>query len=222
MTTFLLLRHAHSTANEAGVLAGRLEDVHLSEIGKRQSLEIAESLKDFDIGPIYSSPLERCIESLTPFAKKQSKRISKIPSLIEMDYGSWSGKNLKILRHTSLWRKIQRSPSQVTFPEGESFASAARRVEKALTTLNKKHPKSTVLVCSHGDIIKMAVQITLGGELDKFQRVIIDPASLTTLVWSGRDRAVVSLNNRLTKRSGKKSKPRSMKHRRVVGGGSDV
>lgn len=222
MTTFLLLRHAHSTANAAGILAGRLEDIHLSEIGKRQSLEVAESLKDFEIGRIYTSPLERCIESVTPLAQRRSKRISQLPLMIEMDYGAWSGKNLKTLRHTSLWQKIQRSPSQVTFPEGESFASAARRVEKALTTLSQKHPKSTVLVCSHGDIIKIAVQITLGGELDKFQRVIIDPATLTTLVWSGRERAVVSLNNRLTKRSGKKSKPRSMKHRRVVGGGSDV
>lgn len=222
MTTFLLLRHAHSSANASGVLAGRLKGVHLSEIGKKQSIEIAGVLKDAEIGRIYSSPLERCIETLEPLVRKKSKRIAKLPLVIEMDYGKWSGRDLKELRRENLWQTIQRHPSQVTFPSGESFQSAARRIERALTALAKKYPKSTLLICSHGDIIKIAVQLTLGGELDKFQRIIIDPASLTTIAWSGKDRAVVSVNNRLTKKSSKKLKPKTLKNRRVVGGGSDV
>lgn len=221
MTTFLLLRHSHSTANGAGILAGQLAGITLSEIGLKQSNEIAQSLRPLNINAIFSSPLERCLMTVQPLAQQRKKRIQQLEGIIEMNYGDWSGRKLNELAKEKLWRRIQKTPSRVTFPNGESFVQASRRIERTLTSLSSKHPKSTILICSHGDIIKIAVQLTVGSELDRFQRIIIDPASLTTVEWNGSSRTLIATNQSLTSKPKKKMR-KKISSRRMLGGGSDV
>lgn len=209
------LRHAQSEANQSGVLAGRMPGVSLSPRGEKQALGVAKSLSDLDFTAIYSSPLERCLQTVTPLAKVIRKRIRVSEDFIEMDYGSWSGKKLSMLSKEPLWRKIQKSPSKVTFPEGESFLATERRILRGIKAVSRAHPKGKVLIVSHGDPIKIALQISLNGQLDDFQRLVIDPASLSVVQWP--EKIIYGINQQgsraITLKTGA--------NRRALGGGTD-
>lgn len=218
MTTFIFLRHAVSTANEAGLLAGRIPGIELSTKGEKQAKSLVHILNSLHIDKVLVSPQDRCLQTIKPWLTQARRRAVKEDAFQEMDYGDWSGGNLKVLSKTKEWKRIQKSPSTFKFPDGESFLTAQRRVQKGLSLISEKYPKSNILIVSHGDIIKMAVASTLDLEIDKFQKIIIDPASLTTLVWTRDQRSVVSSNSTLKREM--KGKPKSLTNRRVLGGGS--
>jgi probable phosphoglycerate mutase len=137
-----------------------------------------------------------------------------------MNYGKWSGKYLKDSRKESSWKVIQKRPSQFTFPQGESFASAARRVERQLNKIAQKFPNKRILVVTHGDVIKLAAAKALNMEIDDFQRIIIDPCSLTVIDWNKSQRTLMQLN--LPTSQSRVRRISSLKNRRVIGGGSGV
>ena len=222
MTTFLLLRHAHSTANDSGILAGQIPGISLSAIGKRQSTHLLRALVDQKIDRIVSSPMDRCLETISETATARRKRIFIDRAFIEMNYGTWSGRALKELRRERAWKSVQKSPSTFTFPQGESFTSAARRIERGLSTLAKKHPKDTILVVTHGDVIKIALQISNGGDLDNFQNFVIDTCSLSEVQWEQKSRLVVRSNVRIVTVKNRARSKRNLSRRRVLGGGSGV
>ena len=217
MTTFYLLRHAHSQANLEGILAGQLPGIHLSPIGQEQAKEF--SRKKLKIDLIISSPLERCIETITPYASKKGKRIIRDESFVEMNYGNWSGEKLKRLSLKRDWRKVKRKPSTFTFPNGESFLSAERRVKNGLRRLYRKYPNKNILIVSHGDIIKLAINAILDLPLDRFQRILVDPASLSVVDVNKTGKSLMHLNVPISNLPTERKK---LNDRRVLGGGSDV
>ena len=174
-----LLRHGHSTANAKSVLAGRDFKVGLTATGQEQAQAVAAELSDKKFAKIYSSPLPRCLQTLEPLATKLKKEIQISEGLIEMEYGDWSGKKLALLSRDKLWKTIQNSPSLVRFPNGESFLEMQSRALESVTSLAL--PGKNVLLCSHGDVIKVIVAGFLGLHLDKFQSLSIDPASITVI-----------------------------------------
>jgi len=182
----VLIRHAHSTANAAGVLSGQLPNVHLSKSGLEQAERLAERLGKLTIAQVQVSPMDRCLETLAPWLAKYGKNVNVItePNLVEVDYGKWSGKKLATLSRAKLWRKVQGQPSAVTFPEGESLAQMQVRAMKTVHDFFETDLELTVMV-SHGDVIKAIVASSLGMHLDDFQRIVIDPASITILESSG-------------------------------------
>lgn len=178
-----LLRHGHSTANGKGVLAGRDNSVALSELGRSQAAAAAQRLSVIEIDRIISSPISRCLETLKPVIESKSNNFRSTDleidnRLAEMDYGTWSGRKLILLSKRPLWKEIQRSPSTVRFPEGESFVEMSARISDLLSSLSYQKGKK-VLLCSHGDIIKAIIAHALGLHLDQFQRIVISPASLS-------------------------------------------
>ena len=225
MAIIYLLRHAHSIANGAGILAGRSVGNPLSPIGMKQARALVPKLANEDFAAIYYSPLERCLQTITPLVEEMGKRPRRIPEFLEMDYGDWTGQALSLLRKEPLWREIQRRPANVRFPRGESFLAANRRVTKGLNLLTQRHCEKKVLVVSHGDIIKIALAGTLGIGLDRFQRLIVDPASLSIIDW--KSKAVLSTNtplvkNSIGKRASRGSTSNSNLARRDLGGGTNV
>jgi broad specificity phosphatase PhoE len=211
MATIYLLRHVESTANSAGVLAGRMPAVSLSRIGNIQ------------ITHIYSSPMQRCLETIEPYAKRNRKRVRKAPNFIEMDYGDWSGRKLSELRSEKLWRKIQSKPSQVRFPNGESFRQMQDRIEKGLNRLAKEHKRAGILIVSHGDPIKVVIATALGVKLDDFQKIVVDPGSLTIVDWPSR--TLLGSNIPMTGSAKIRAKVKakgSLARRRVLGGGTNA
>ena len=210
----ILLRHAHSTANLKGILAGRDNRIGLSDRGKRESIDISNYLSELKFDAIYSSPLNRCSETLDPWVEKTGAEIQSVPNLVEMEYGEWSGQSLAKLSKKALWSSIQRRPSTVRFPGGESFSEMSTRANQAI--LDLAQGKRRILVVSHGDVIKSIVAFHLGMALDSFQRISIDPASITTIrVPSSQIIQVNSTSHLITRNSSAKGK----RDRFTLGGG---
>lgn len=197
----VLIRHAHSQSNASGVLSGRLPNIHLSEKGIKQSQELSERLGNFAVAQLRVSPMERCFETISPWLSdvvlKSSPDFEPIidPSLNEVDYGDWSGKKLISLARKKEWRTVQESPSRMYFPGGEGIAQMQSRAMSVVHELAKLPDSKTAVIVSHGDVIKSIVASALGTHLDEFQRIIIDPASVSVLDYSGIKPRVLLLND---------------------------
>ena len=197
----VLIRHAHSQSNASGVLSGRLPNIHLSEKGIKQSLQLSERLGNFAVAQLRVSPMERCFETISPWLNdvvlKNSPDFEPIidPSLNEVDYGDWSGKKLITLARKKEWRTVQESPSRMYFPGGEGIAQMQSRAMSVVHELAKLPDSKTAVIVSHGDVIKSIVASALGTHLDEFQRIIIDPASVSVLDYSGIKPRVLLLND---------------------------
>ena len=193
MPIIYLLRHAQSVANTKGILAGQDNSVELSKDGHKQAQLLAPYLSTIKMNRVYSSPLTRCIQTISPFMQLNPNLDFEIDeSFIEMDYGVWSGKRLSSLARDKRWKSVQNKPSTFTFPQGESFRSMRKRVDLALIRLSKE--KGNVLVVTHGDIIKMSLASALGLPIDRFQKFVAEPASLTVINYEKNGSTVLQTN----------------------------
>lgn len=206
MTLVFLLRHAHSTANSSGVLAGRTVGVHLSPLGRIQARNLTSRLGEIPLKSLRSSPLERCAETLNPWLRKREMSDSPLMTeltidhdLAEVDYGLWSGMKLRTLSRDPLWKTVQDRPSKVTFPQGESLLAMQKRAMKSVDAGLSLRGKGHVLLMSHGDVVKAIIASALGMHLDEFQRIVIDPASVSILDYSGSRPRVLLLNDSRSK-----------------------
>jgi probable phosphomutase (TIGR03848 family) len=180
MTMVFLIRHG-LTDHTGMRLYGRTPDLHLSQRGREQAERLAERFSRVRLAAVYSSPLERCIETATPLAAAQGLRVTRRPGLVEMDAGAWTNRPLSGLARTKLWQRIQHTPSQAAFPDGESFAAANARLVGELGRIAGRHPRGRVAVVSHSDTIRMMLAHVAGAHLDQFQRMIVDTASVSVV-----------------------------------------
>lgn len=182
MPVILLVRHGENEYVKKGRLAGRKPGVHLNDKGLAQARALAEGLGNLPIKAVYSSPLERTIETAAPLAEKLNLEVVPREGLLEVDYGTWQDKTLKQLARRKLWKTVQSAPAHARFPEGESFGQAQLRIASELTALSELHSPKDLFVCvGHSDMIKLAVAYFLGLPLDLFQRLMVQPASVSTL-----------------------------------------
>jgi probable phosphomutase (TIGR03848 family) len=223
MTRILLIRHAHSVANQRGILAGRADGVVLTDEGVSQSEDLAKRLAGSKISKVHTSPLERCHLTIAPLVKsipsKDRPKIVVNNDLSEVDYGKWTGKKLSTLYREKLWKVVQNRPSAMYFPAGEGLAHVQARAMRAVHSAAAEGGLQVLV--SHGDVIKSIVAAVLGTHLDNFQKIVIDPASITVLDFDGTDFRVLTLNNTSTpivdfaKTSAKKRAAKAL-----LGGGS--
>lgn len=180
MTNIVLVRHGRSTANAAGILAGRAEGVELDDVGRDQAEKLAVLLADVEIQAAYTSPVLRCRQTAELLGHPGAVVVE---GLTECDYGQWTNRPLKDLAGEALWKQVQATPSAVTFPGGESMVAMRDRAVAAVADIAAKHsPGETVLVVSHGDPIKSILSHALNQSLDDFQRINVSPASVSIIV----------------------------------------
>lgn len=194
MTLFFLIRHG---VNDfvGKRLAGHLPGVHLNDRGKQQAEVIAQALSGVPIKAIYSSPLERAVETAEPLARALNLPVNLQPDLGEVDFGEWQGLSIGRLRRKKLWKTVQEKPSEMRFPGGESFTEAQIRMVRAITTIAAAHDEKDLIACfSHADSIRLLVTHSLGMPLDNFQRINIDTATLTILGWGKEAAFLGSIN----------------------------
>ena len=197
MPVILLIRHGENEYVKKGRLAGRKLGVHLNEKGQAQAAALAAALGDLPIKAVYSSPLDRTMETAAPVAEKLNLQVIQRDGLLEVDYGTWQDKTLKQLSRRKLWKTVQSAPSHATFPEGESFGHAQLRIANELMALCELHSSKDLFACvGHSDMIKLAVAYFLGLPLDLFQRLVVQPASVSTLhIAPNQGARLINLNH---------------------------
>jgi probable phosphomutase (TIGR03848 family) len=197
VTTVLLVRHG-LTAMTGPVLAGRTPGVDLDDRGRVQAAEVARRLAGVTLSRIVSSPLERCQQTAQLIAESRGVAVETDARLIECGYGDWTGQEIKKLAKEPLWKVVQSHPSAVTFPGdgGEAMRDAQVRAVDAVRSWNDTLGNdATWLACSHADVIKAIVADALGMHLDTFQRIVIDPCSVTVITYTALRPFVVRVND---------------------------
>ena len=238
MATVILVRHGRTSANASGILAGRTPGVKLDDVGAQQAARTAERLAVVPLHGMVSSPLERCKQTAKAIASAQPDhaaypRIVSERGISECDYGDWQGRPLKDLAKEPLWKTVQSQPSAAAFPGGESMATMQARSVSAIRRLDAafeaEHGAGAVWVAvSHGDIIKSVLADALGMHLDLFQRINVDPASVSIIRYTEARPYVVSSNTHAgdlswmvpkpTKKSGRAKKAAASADAPVGGG----
>ncbi len=198
MATVILARHGRTSANAGGVLAGRSKGVHLDEAGLAQARTAAERLAGLSLAAVVTSPLERCRET----AKVMAPGVRAVADrrLLECDYGEWTGQELKRLAKEKLWRTVQAQPSGARFPGGESLPEMSARAVAAVRDRDAALSEDTGdhavwLAVSHGDVIKAILADALGMHLDAFQRIMVDPGSLSVVRYTPQRAFVLTMNS---------------------------
>jgi probable phosphomutase (TIGR03848 family) len=192
MPTVILARHGRSTANADGVLAGWSSGIALDEHGRGQAEALAARLAELPIAAAVTSPLQRCRETVEPVCGICPELpVYTDERLGECRYGDWTGRKLTELADEPLWQTVQQHPSAAVFPGpgGESIRSMQARAVDAIrewnTRIEREHgPDALYLVCSHGDIIKAIAADALGLHLDLFQRLSVEPCSVTAIRYT--------------------------------------
>jgi len=198
VTTVLLLRHGRTTANTGGVLAGWTPGVQLDETGQAQVRAVAERLATVPLAAVVSSPLERCRQTAAALLDGRDLAVQSDDRLGEARYGDWTGRTIKELAKEPLWKVVQQHPSAAVFPgpEGEGLAQTQARAVAAVRAWNATlGPDAVWLACSHGDVIKAILADALGLHLDQFQRIVVDPASISVVTYTDTRPFVVRVND---------------------------
>ena len=197
--TIVLVRHGRTSANERGILAGRSPGVTLDKVGQEQATTLATRLSTVPFATIVTSPLERTRETAEYIHAQQERTASDVvvdERFIECDYGKWTGQSLATLAKKPLWKQVQSHPSAVTFPDGESLMTMSMRAVSAIRDWTQRSRDADVLaVVSHGDVIKAVLADALGMHLDAFQRLSVDPCSVSIVRYTKVRPFVVRIND---------------------------
>jgi probable phosphomutase (TIGR03848 family) len=200
VSTLLLVRHG-LTAKTGPVLTGRAPGVHLDERGEKQAAAVAERIAALPLAAIVSSPLERCVDTAERIRGAQQVA-GREPDwqlderLIECGYGTWTGRPIKELTKEPLWKVVQAQPSAVRFPDGEALMEVSARAVSAVRDWDQRLGEDAIWVaCSHGDVIKSILADALGLHLDQFQRIVVDPCSVSVIRYTATRPYVLRSND---------------------------
>jgi broad specificity phosphatase PhoE len=192
----LLIRHAHTSALGRS-LSGRSAGVPLSNHGRIQADRLGRALTSCPLAAIYTSPLERAVQTAEAIGRYQAVAVSQVPELLEIDFGSWTGKTFIELECDPAWRRFNARRSTGSIPEGERLAHVQGRIVAAIANLGARHPGETVAIVSHGDVLRFALLHYVGATLDDYARFDVAPASVTALALAA-DRTRLVFVNRQT------------------------
>jgi probable phosphomutase (TIGR03848 family) len=194
MAILVLVRHG-ATEQTGKRLYGRKPGIHLSQLGREQAAEVARRLSGLPIEAVYSSPLERCLETAAPIADALGLQVRPEPGLLETEMGAWTGRTFGQVRRSRLWRRILAVPSSERFPEGESLAEVQGRAVAAVETIGGRHARQPAVLVSHGDPIRLVLAHYAGVHLDLFQRLNVAPGSVSVVATGDRGPRLMRLND---------------------------
>jgi probable phosphomutase (TIGR03848 family) len=193
LTLLYLVRHG-VTDHTGHRLSGWMEDVHLSEKGREQADAVAVMLAGIRFKAVYSSPIDRTVETARPIAARHDLGVRVRRNLGEVDYGTWTNRSFRSLARTKLWTTVQRYPSGARFPHGETLREVQTRAVTEMEKLVAQHPKQAICCVSHADVIRLVVAHFMGIHIDLFQRIVIGPASVSVVGLDEDGPRILSLN----------------------------
>lgn len=196
MPVLLLIRHG-DTDYLGNRLAGRTPGVFLNESGCRQASALAHALRGFCLSAVFSSPLERTLQTARPVALLQQLPVQVEPGLIELDYGAFQGQSFETLRGQDIWKQVHLSPAQVCFPGGKSLVEAQARAAQTFAKITGQSGEHDLVACfTHGDIIRLALAAFLDIPLNAYQRLDIRTASVSVVQIEENKIHILQINHR--------------------------
>jgi broad specificity phosphatase PhoE len=193
-TTVFLVRHGQTEWIGTGI-AGRLPDVHLNALGRAQASGLAERMQHLPLRAIYSSPLERALETAAPLAGVLGLEVRLCPEAVELDFGEWVGQPIAGLGADPRWRAFNSFRSLSPAPGGELMLDVQTRIVAGLAQIRAAHPGEAIAVFSHGDVIRSAVAYFAGVPLDLFLRIEFRPASVSSVRFYDESLQILGINH---------------------------
>jgi broad specificity phosphatase PhoE len=178
------------------VLAGRMPGVGMTERGRAEIASQAERLAREKIAAIYASPLQRTRETAEIVSARLGLPIGFRDDLLELDFGEWTGATFDSIRADPRWQAWSTQRSLAAIPGGESMRAVQQRVIAALLELNERHLHETVVLVSHGDVIRAVLLFALGMPLDFYNRIEIGQGSISTITIGASGIRVLTLSER--------------------------
>jgi len=196
VTTFFLIRHA-SCSGLGQKLWGRTPGICLNEKGETQAQRLAERFKKMTLNAIYSSPLERALQTGSVIARNMKLEVKKSAAANEINFGEWTGKTFDELSSDEQWRRFNSHRSMTKIPGGESFLEVQNRIVNEIEELAVQHGKARVGIVSHADVIRAAVAYFAATPIDMVQRFEISPCSVTVVEVGKESVCLLTVNNKL-------------------------
>lgn len=193
MTKFILIRHA-LTDYAGKVLSGRSPGIGLNKEGKLQADRLAEKLSGLPVSAIYSSPLQRAVETAQAISTALYLPLNISEDFLEIDFGKWTNCKIEELKSDPQFTRFNLFRSGTSIPGGEWMADAQSRIIKGLQKLFVRHPSQTVAIISHADLIKSALAYYSGIPLDMIHRIEISPASISIIELYDDSARILLLN----------------------------
>jgi probable phosphomutase (TIGR03848 family) len=207
--TVIFVRHGRSSANTSGTLAGWTPGVFLDDTGEAQAAAVGARLAAgvVPVVEVVSSPLDRCVQTADLLCGALPGPVARSvhEGLAECKYGAWTGRRLTDLVKEDLWKVVQDEPSAARFPDSEAYPGesmlemqdrALRAVREVDARILELHgPDAVWIAVSHGDVIKSVLSHATGAHLDDFQRIHVDPASVSAVRYTSRKPFVLRLND---------------------------
>ena len=167
----------------------------LNAEGRSQAERLGRSLYgEARLAAIYSSPMERAVETARYVAEPQSLSVTIEEGVNELDFGDWIGLSFQDLHGRPDWKDYNRRRALHCPPQGESLLDVQGRAWKSLSTIVRNHSDETIAVVTHGDVIRALVILILGMPLDNILRLAISPASVTEIDIDGGGATISYLN----------------------------
>ena len=194
MTNFFLIRHA-ACRGLGQKLWGRTPGICLNEKGEMQAQRLADRFKNIKLDALYSSPLERALQTATVVAQNAKLDMTKSAAVNEINFGEWTGKTFDELSSDEQWRRFNSHRSMTTIPGGESFLEVQNRIVKEIEELAVQHGKAQVAIVSHADVIRAAVAYFTATPIDMIERFEISPCSVSVVAVDNDNATMLTINN---------------------------
>lgn len=206
----------------------------LDERGQEQAATLGERLRPVPLRRIVASPLERTMATAEAIVsaggppRYPRPAVTPDERVLECDYGTWTNEKISALAKEPMWKVVQAHPSAAQFPQGESLLAVQHRAVQAVREHDRlvaeaHGPQATWALVSHGDVLKSILADALGMHLDQFQRIVVDPCSVSVVRYTDVRPFVAGMNctghdlGWLAPTTRRRSKPSSDA---VVGGGA--
>jgi probable phosphomutase (TIGR03848 family) len=178
--TFLLIRHAQTDFTGTTIL-GRRPGIALNAQGREQARALAQRLESLSLSAVYSSPVQRAMETAEPIAESRRLQVQRADSFAELEFGDWTGRKIGDLEGDPVWTRFNHFRSGTRIPNGETTLSVVARVTDQLEQWRRAHRNQAIAIISHGDVIRYALSYYLGAPIDLFLRIEVSPASVSVV-----------------------------------------
>lgn len=200
VTRVYLIRHCQSMGNIEHKFQGQY-DADISPAGEKQLELLGLRFRNEPIDVIYTSPLKRARLTAQAIAKYHNDiDVIDEPGFIEMNVGELENRSLKelALNYPETAKKWDRSPDLCEFPGGETMAEVYERVNRALDRVIAENPGRTVVITTHGGVLRnLYARIQFGEPAGIRKSEVFGNTGVSTVIAEG-DRLYFESTNDLS------------------------